>query len=115
MNALQSALRSCQITCKKQTQGCKIEDAVDAYHQEQSKPTVSQKGAWLIAKEFGIEGQWKTIINQASGGQSVQEAHVPHQKLTLGEEATLASFLEESATCGFPQTLQNINQLTNLI
>jgi hypothetical protein len=86
-----------------------------AYHREQGKPLASRKGACIIAQEFGIEKRWRTILNRANGGQSVQEAHESHQKLTPVEEITLANFLEESAIRGFPQTLRNVRQYANLI
>jgi hypothetical protein len=82
---------------------------------EQDKPAYSRKGARTIAKEFGIENQWRTVINRYNGTQGVQEAHEKHQKLTPAEEATLVDFLEESGARRFPQTLRNIEHYTNLI
>ena len=37
-------------------------EAVDAYRAEQAKPA-PRKGARTIAKEYGIENQWRTIVN----------------------------------------------------
>jgi hypothetical protein len=61
-----------------------------------------------IADQFGIKNQYK-------GGQSIEEAHQSHQKLTPTEETTLVNFLQESAACGFLQTQCNIEQIANLI
>jgi hypothetical protein len=41
----------------------KMRAAVAAYKREQANSTNSRKGACTIAKELGIENQWRTIIN----------------------------------------------------
>jgi hypothetical protein len=83
----------------------KLCEAVNVYCCEQQGPENSKRGAHTIAKAFGIENQWRTIINRYNGGQSHQEAGEEQQNLTPGEEATLANFLLESANQGFPQTM----------
>jgi hypothetical protein len=45
-----------------------MKDVVNAYHLEQGKPEQLQKGVHTIAKEFGIETQWRTISNRYHGG-----------------------------------------------
>ena len=86
----------------------KMHDMVNMYWHEQGKPIEECKGAHKIAEEHGIKKQWRTIINQYNGGQTAQEAHKAQQKLTPSEEEVLVNFLNESADCGFPQTLHNI-------
>ena len=68
-----------------------------------------------IAKEFGIESQWRTISNRYNGGQSIREGHKDLQKLTSPEETVLVNFLNESAAHGFPQTPQNVTFYVNMI
>jgi hypothetical protein len=46
--------------------------AVEAYTAEQAK-TSSQKGARTIAREYGIENQWRTIVNRYDGGRSIHD------------------------------------------
>jgi hypothetical protein len=99
---------------KSQIKEEKMVEAVDAYRAEQAKPA-PQKGAQTIAKEYGIENQWRTIVNRYEGGRSTQEAHEDQQKLTGAEEAVLVDFLNQSADRGFPQTRRNIIQYANLI
>jgi hypothetical protein len=100
---------------KAKLKDARMREAVDAYRHEQQKPAESRKGARTIAKEFGIENQWKTIVNRYNGGRSHKEAHEEKQKLTPAEEATLVGFIFESADWGFPQTLRNIKEYANLI
>jgi hypothetical protein len=59
---------------KGKAKDAKMWKAVDVYRQEQDKPAYSHKGACTIAKEFGIENQWRTVINRYNGTQGVQEA-----------------------------------------
>ena len=59
----------------------KILQAVEAYRVEQTKPE-PQKGARTIAKEYGVEKAYKTIINRYNDGRSIREAHEEQQKLT---------------------------------
>ena len=49
----------------------KMKDAVNAYCLKQGKPKHLRKGVHTIAKEFGIESQWRTISNHYNGGRSV--------------------------------------------
>ena len=49
----------------------KMKDVVNAYHLKQGKPEHLRKGVHTIAKEFGIESQWRTISNRYNGGWSV--------------------------------------------
>lgn len=77
-------------------------EAVDMYRTEKAKPA-PQKVAQTIAKEYGIENQWRMIVNRYKGGRSTQEAHEDQQKLTGAEEAVLVDFLNQSADHGFPQ------------
>jgi hypothetical protein len=93
----------------------KLRQAVAAYHHEQGKPEGSRKGARTIAQEFGIDGQWRTIVNRYKGGRSQGEANEEKQKLTPAEEALLASFILESADHGFPRSLRDIENYANLI
>jgi hypothetical protein len=93
----------------------KIREAIDTYQCEQEKHADHHRGAHEIAEQFGIKDQWCTILNQYKGGQSLEEAHQAHQKLTPVEETTLINFVEESVAHGFPQTHQNIEQMVNLI
>ena len=79
----------------------KMKDAVNAYHLKQGKPEHLWKGVRTIAKEFGIESQWRTISNRYNGGRSVREGHEDLQKLTPPEETVLVNFLNESAARGF--------------
>ena len=48
----------------------KILQAVEAYRVEQTKPE-PQKGVCTIAKEYGIEKAYKTIINRYNDGWSI--------------------------------------------
>ena len=93
----------------------KMWEAVDAYGREQTKPKNLQKGARVIAREHGIDSQWRTITNRYRGRKSNAEAHEAQQKLTPSEEQVLVTFLNESAERGFPQTFQNIENYANLI
>ena len=93
----------------------KMKDTVNAYRLEQGKPEHLQKGVRTIAKEFGIESQWRTISNRYNGGRSVQEGHEDLQKLTPPEETVLVNFLNESGARGFPKTPQNVTFYTNMI
>ena len=101
----------------KQTQlkETKPKEAVDMYQHEQSKPVHLQKGACKIAKEYGIPTQYKTITNQYNRGQSTAAMYEDHQKLKPFKEQTLVNFLIESAECGFPQTLNQLENFANLI
>ena len=81
----------------------KISQAVDTYRVEQAK-SESQKGAHTIAKEYGVEKAYKTIINRYNNGWSIRKAHEEQQKLTASEEAVLVDFLMQSADHGFPQS-----------
>ena len=72
-------------------------NVVDTYWLKQAKPSNLQKGAHTIAKEYGIKQQWRTLINHYKGGRSMQEGHEPLQELTSADEATLVSFLNDSA------------------
>ena len=92
----------------------KILQAVEAYRVEQTKPE-PRKGARTIAKEYGVEKAYKTIINRYNDRRSIREAHEEQQKLTASEEAVLVDFLMQSADCGFPQSQHNITQHANLI
>src|SRR5580698_9014771 len=100
---------------KSKFKDAKIREAVDAYRREQERPADCRKGAREIADQFGIKNQWQTILKRYKGGKSIEEAHQSHQKLTPVEEATLVSFVEESAARGFPQTRRHIEQMANLI
>lgn len=100
---------------KSKSKDAKLRKAVDAYSCEQQIPECARRGARPIAKEFGIENQWRTIINRYNGHRSLQEVHEKQQNLTSGEESTLVNFLLESANQGFPQTLRDINNHANLI
>lgn len=99
---------------KSQIKEEKMVEAVDAYRSEQAKPA-PRKGARTIAKEYGIENQWRTIVNRYEGGRSTREAHEDQEKLTGAEEAVLVDFLNQSADRGFPQKRRNIIQYANLI
>jgi len=88
--------------------------AVEAYEAEQAKSS-SQKGACTIAREHGIQNQWRTIVDRDDGGRSICDVHKDQQKLSSAEEATLVDFFHQSTVCGFPQTHQNITQYANLI
>jgi len=89
-------------------------EAVKAYTVEQEKSS-PQKGAWTIAREHGIEKQWRTIVDRYKGGRSIGDVHKDQQKLTSAEEALLVDFINQSADRGFPQTRRNIIQYANLI
>ncbi|GBE85902.1 DDE-domain-containing protein [Sparassis crispa] len=93
----------------------KMCEAVATYRQEQAKPEGSRRGARKIAEDLGIPNQWRTIINRANGGRSVQEAHEEQQKLTPAEEAVLVDFLLQSAERGFPQYIFDIESCANII
>jgi hypothetical protein len=93
----------------------KLQEAVDVYRREQSKPAHLQKGARTIAQEHGIPSQYKSITNRYNGGRSTAEAHKAQQKLKPSEELVLVNFLNESAERGFPQTLSQIENFANLI
>jgi len=41
----------------------KLQEALDAYRHEQSKPAHLRKGMHTIAEEYGIHTQYKTITN----------------------------------------------------
>jgi len=88
--------------------------AVDAYKAEQAKPR-PHKGVRAIAKEYGIEKCYKTIINRYNNMRSTTEAHEDQQNLTAAEEAVLVDFLMQSVDRGFPQSRHNITQYANLI
>ena len=45
----------------------KIQEAVDIYRYEQAKLPKLQKGVHVIASQFGIASQYKTIINCYNG------------------------------------------------
>jgi hypothetical protein len=92
----------------------RISRAVEAYRVEQAKPE-PRKGARTIAKEYGVEKAYRTIINRYNDGRSIREAHEEQQKLTASEEAVLVDFLMQSADHGFPQSRHNITQYANLI
>ena len=92
-----------------------MQDVVHAYQLEQDKAENLRRGARIIAKEFGIENQWRTIINRHNGGRSIQEGHEDLQKLTPAEETVLVNFLNKSAARGFPQTPQNLANFANMI
>ena len=66
--------------------------AVEAYTAEQAK-TSSQKGARTIVREYGIENQWRTIVNRYDGGRSIHDTHKDQQKLSGTEESILVDFL----------------------
>ena len=100
---------------RSQLKEAKMREAVDAYRREQAVHPHLQKGARTIAKDLGIESQWRSIINRFNGGQSIQEAHEEQQKLTSPEEAVIVSFLQESADRGFPMSLRSIEQYANLV
>ena len=93
----------------------KMRDAVHAYRLEQDKAENLRRGARIIAKEFGIENQWRTIINRHNGGRSIREGHEDLQKLIPAEETVLVNFLNESAARGFPQTPRNLADFANMI
>jgi hypothetical protein len=82
----------------------KMHDTVHAYQLEQDKSENLRRGACIIAKEFGIENQWRTIINHHNGGRSIGEGHEDLQKLTPAEETVLVNFLNKSVARGLPQT-----------
>jgi len=85
------------------------------YWLEQVKAENMWKGVHIIAKEFGIENQWRTIINHYNGGRSIRKGHKDLQKLTPAEETVLVNFLNESMACGFPQMPKNLANFTNMI
>jgi Tc5 transposase DNA-binding domain len=93
----------------------KLINAVKAYGLEEGRPKHLRKGARTIAQEFGIDKQWKTIINRYKGGRSLSEGHENLQKLTPAEETVLVNFLNESAERGFPQTPQEVAKWANMI
>jgi len=110
------ALSEC-VKAQKQSQlkEQQMQDAVDAYHHEQTQELHEQKGARKIAQEHGIGKEWRTIINRYNGGRSGREAHEEQQKLTPAEEVIIVEFVRESANRGFPMTLRNIEQYANLV
>jgi hypothetical protein len=60
---------------KAQLKEVRMWEAVAAYHQEQEGSAGSWKGTHVIAQEFGIKKQWRTVVNQYQGGWSHQAAH----------------------------------------
>ena len=93
----------------------KLHEAVDAYRNELQKDIHVCKGACTIAEEFGILKQWQTIANRAQGKWSAMEFSEDCQKLTCTEEGIPENFIIESAEHGFPMTLGQIEEYTNLI
>ena len=92
-----------------------MQNAVNAYHQEQALPANMRRGARKIAEDFGIPKQWQTIFNRYNGGRSMQEAHEAQQNLTPAEEGILVDFLNQSAEQGFPQPHKSIEALATLL
>lgn len=93
----------------------RVQEAVTAYALEQEKPENERKGTRQIAELYGIPNQYKTIGNRYNGMRSTREAHQDQQNLTAAEEEVLVRFLEESADCGFPQSISEIETMANLI
>ena len=85
--ALSERVKACNKADAKEK---KLNAAVDAYRLDQAKPQKSRKGARSIAKEYGIDGQWRTILHRYKGGKSLREGHEGLQKLTPAEEVILA-------------------------
>ena len=86
----------------------KLQKAIDVYREEQKLEPSQRKGARKIAKDFGVENRWQTIIYRYKGGRSTREVHEEQQKLTPAEEVVLVDFVKQSAECGFPPALKNI-------
>ena len=93
----------------------KLQKAIDVYREEQKLEPSQWKGARKIAKDFGVENRWQTIIYRYKGGRSTREAHEEQQKLTPAEEVVLVDFVKQSAERGFPPTLKNIEQYADLV
>jgi hypothetical protein len=92
-----------------------MQNMVNMYQHEQGKPIEECKGVCKITEEHSIKIQWKTIYNQYKGGRSTQEAYKAQQDFTPSEEEILINFFNESADHGFPQTLRNIKNYSNVI
>ena len=94
----------------------KLREAVNAYRAEQLKPEHDRLSLRDIAHLHGIPTLYSTIWKRYNGTQqSIAEAHQSLQKLTVAEELTLVSFLNESAEHGFPQSHEQIENFANTI
>ena len=93
----------------------KLQQAIAAYQCELTKDVKVCKGSHEIARQFRIPGQYKTIQNRTKGLHSISEFHTATQKLKPSEEDVLKNLILESAECGFPMTLKQIEDYANLI
>lgn len=97
---------------KRRAENAKLQKAVDAYRQEQTKPdSEPRKGIRYFAKRFGVS---KSTLGRAIEGKLTRSAFSEsRQKLTPVQERVLVDFITESADRGFPLVHRQIEEYAN--